>query len=92
MEEGQGPPKIPRLEETAQEHPQIPSQETRPENNTLCSGMTLEEMALAAEEIVQTLQSDAELMDIVEKLDLPESVWNNELSIPDYVLEEELEW
>ena len=106
IEEGQGPPKIPRIEETAQEPPKIPRleetaqeppqiphvEETRPENNTLCSGITLEEMFVAAEEIVQTLQRETELMDIVEKLDLPESVWNNELSMPDYVLEEDLEW
>ena len=108
MEEGQQnqeetvqeSPKIPSQEETvqeppqipSQEAPQIPSQETRPESNDLFSGMTLEEMNIAAEEIVQSLQSDRELMDIVENFDLPEGVWNNELSIPDYVLEEELEW
>ena len=91
-EQGQGSPKIPPLEETTQEPPKIPSQEIKPENNTLCSGMTLEEMSVAAEEIVQTLQSDVDLMDIVEKLDLSECLWNNELSIPDYVLEGELEW
>ena len=91
----QEPPQIPSQEPPqipSQETPQIPSQETRPESNDLFSGMTLEEMNIAAEEIVQSLQSDREVMDIVKNFDLPEGVWNNELSIPDYVLEEELEW
>ena len=54
--------------------------------------MTLEQMSIAAEEIVKSLQSDKDLMDIVEGLDLPQAVWDNELSIPDYVLENELNW
>ena len=62
------------------------------EANHEFTGMSLDEMSLAVEEIVKALQSDRELMDIVEGFDLPDSVWQNELSIPDYVLETELEW
>ena len=54
--------------------------------------MTIDQMTIAAEEIVKSLQSDKELMDIVEGFDLPQAVWDNELSIPDYVLENELNW
>ena len=54
--------------------------------------MTIDQMTIAAEEIINSLQSDKELMDIVEGLDLPQAVWDNELSIPDYVLENELNW
>ena len=49
-------------------------------------------MSVAVEEIVKTLQSDRELMDIVESFDLPAGVWDNELSVPDYVLESDLDW
>ena len=56
------------------------------------TGMTLDEMSLAVEELVVALRSDQDLMDIVEGFDLPDSVWNNELAIPDYVLESELDW
>ena len=54
--------------------------------------MTIDQMTIAAEEIVKSLQSDKELMDIVEGFDLPQAVWDNELSIPDYALENELNW
>ena len=62
------------------------------ESDQLIAGMSLNEMSLAVEEIVNTLQSDRELMDIVEELDLPDAVWDNELAIPDYLLETELHW
>ena len=64
--------------------------ETRSDN--LVSGLTLEEMALSVEEMVKALQSDTELMDLVESFDLPNSVWDNELAVPDYALESDLEW
>ena len=60
--------------------------------NDLTTGMTLNEMSLEVEQLVNALQSDRELMDIVEGFDLPDAVWDNELSIPDYILESELEW
>ena len=60
--------------------------------NDLTTGMTLNEMSLEVEQLVNALQSDQELMDIVEGFDLPDAVWDNELAIPDYVLESELEW
>ena len=54
--------------------------------------MTLDEMSIAVEEIVKALQSDSEVMDIVKNFDLPDGVWDNELAIPDYVLEGDLDW
>ena len=56
------------------------------------TGMSLNEMSQAVEELITALQSDRELMDLVEGFDLPDSVWQNELAIPDYVLESELDW
>ena len=56
------------------------------------TGMSLDEMGLAVDEIMKVLQSDRDLMDIVENLDLPESLWQNELAIPDYVLETDYDW
>ena len=89
QEPPQEPPQIPP-QEPPQEPPQIPPQEAERYENY--SGMSLDQMEIAAEEIVRALQSDRELMDIVEGFDLPQSVWDNELSIPDYVLDDELEW
>ena len=65
-------------------------QTTTPDN--LISGMTLNEMSVTVDEMIRALQSDQELMDLVENFDLPEHVWNNELAVPDYVLESDLEW
>ena len=81
-------------EENIQEAPQTPPQEEtlQPESNNTFSGMSLDEMSIAVEEIVKALQSDSNVMDIVENFDLPDSVWNNELAIPDYVLEGDLDW
>ena len=56
------------------------------------TGMSLDEMGLAVDEIMKVLQSDRDLMDIVENLDLPEALWQNELAIPDYVLETDYDW
>ena len=84
-EEGQQQEKI--VEEgQQQESPQTPPQED------FCSTMTIDQMSIAVEEIVKTLQSDREVMDIVESFDLPPGVWDDELSIPDYILEDDLEW
>ena len=62
------------------------------DTDDLTAGMTLNEMSLAVDQLVNALQSDRELMDLVEGFDLPDAVWDNELSIPDYILESELEW
>ena len=62
------------------------------QSNDIFSGMSLNEMDIAAEEIVRALQSDRELMDIVENFDFPDGVWNNDLTVPDYVLESDMEW
>ena len=85
VEEGQQQEEI--VEEgQQQESPQTPPQED------FCSTMTIDQMSIAVEEIVKTLQSDREVMDIVESFDLPPGVWDDELSIPDYILEDNLEW
>ena len=54
-----------------QESPQTPPQED------FCSTMTIDQMSIAVEEIVKTLQSDREVMDIVESFDLPPGVFTN---------------
>ena len=58
----------------------------------LTCGLSLNEMSLSVEELVKALQTDQDMMDLVEGFDLPEGVWNNELAVPDYVLESDLEW
>ena len=92
-QEAQEPPQRPSQEpqEPPQRPPQQP-QEPQESPQTFYSGMSLDQMEIASEEIVRELQSDKELMDIVEGLDLPQAVWDNELSIPDYVLDDELQW
>ena len=81
---------------TQEETPQPPDQEETPqpsqEDNNPCFNMSLDDMEIAAQEIVRALESDRELMDIVENFDLPAGVWDTELAIPDNVLEGELEW
>ena len=62
------------------------------ESNQLTSGMSLDEMSQTVDQIVNALQSDHLLMDLVEELDLPPAVWDNELAIPDYLLETDLDW
>ena len=66
--------------------------ETSPPGENLCLGMSLNDMTIAAEEIIRSIQSDRELMDIVENFDLPPGVWDNELVLPDYVLEADMDW
>ena len=88
-EEGQQQEEIGQ-EGQQQESPQPPPQEDISED--FSSTMTINEMNIAVEEIVKALRSDSEVMDIVENFDLPAGVWDNELSIPDYILEDDLEW
>ena len=52
--------------------------------------MSLEEIDRAVQHIVESIQNEEELQDILS--DLPEDVWEKELAIPDYVLEDELTW
>ena len=78
------PPQTPEVQQT------IEVQSTEP--NGLITGMTLNEMTLMVDGLVNSLQSDRELMDIIEEYDLPDSVWDNQLAIPDYVLEPDLNW
>ena len=76
-----------------QEEPQQEDQQQPPQqSDNLFSGMSINEMNIAVDDMIKALQSDRELMDIVEGFDLPDAVWDNELSIPDYVLESDLEW
>ena len=66
--------------------------ETPPQVEDLCMGMSLDEMSIAAEEIIRSLQSDRDLMDIVENFEFPEGTWDNDLVLPDYVLETDMNW
>ena len=79
--ESEPPPEI-------QDQPPVPT-ETR---SNVVSGLTLQEMEITASEVVKALQSDRELMDLIESFDLPDGVWDNELAVPDYVLQSDLEW
>ena len=54
--------------------------------------MSLDEIDRAVKEIVSSLREDQELKDMVPEIDLPDDVWEKELSIPDYLLEDELNW
>ena len=54
--------------------------------------MSLEDMEIAAEEITRSLQSDRDLMDIVENFEFPEPTWNPDYNIPDYTLETDQDW
>ena len=54
--------------------------------------MSLEDMEIAAEEIIRSLQSDRDLMDIVENFEFPEPTWNPDYNIPDYTLETDQDW
>ena len=89
------PPPSPQQEITQpppspqQEIPQPPQPS---ESTNLFPDMTLEQLDIAAEEIINSLQNDTEFMDMIGNFNLPENVWDNELSIPDYVLEQDLEW
>ena len=69
-----------------------PQQSPQPQLEDPCMGMTLDEMTIAAEEIIRSLQSDRDLMDIVENFEFPEPTWNNDLVITDYVLETDEDW
>ena len=78
-----------------QEEQQPPQQEEELRTGVqsdLCSGMSIDEMSISVEEMIKALQSDRQLMDIVEGFDLPDGAWDNELAIPDYVLESDLDW
>ena len=79
--ESEPPPEI-------QDQPPVPT-ETR---SNVVSGLTLQEMEITASEVVKALQNDRELMDLIESFDIPDGVWNNELAVPDYVLQSDLEW
>ena len=67
-----------------------PREETQ--NNDIFAGMSLNDMNIAAEEIVRAIQSDRELLDIVENFDFPDQLWNSDYPVPDYVLENDMEW
>ena len=56
--------------------------------------MSLEEIDRAVDQIVAALQADGQLQNILTdpEFDLPADVWENELAIPDDLLENELGW
>ena len=90
-------PEVHHQSEVHQPELQIPEVQENVEVETttpldLTAGLTLNEMAMAVEDLTKALQSDAELMDIIESFDLPDSVWDNELTIPNYIDEGELFW
>ena len=62
--------------------------------NTQFTQVSIEEIDRAVEQIVQNLQTDDQLCNIMSgvEFDLPDDVWEKELALPDYVLENELEW
>ena len=55
-------------------------------------GMSLGDMEIAAEEIIRSLQSDRDLMDIIENFEFPEPTWNPDFNVTDYVLETDQDW
>ena len=71
-----------------QEQPPVPTET----GSNVISGLTLQEMEICTSELCNALQNDRELMDLVESFDLPDGVWENELAVPDYVLESDLDW
>ena len=80
-------PQPEHVSETSAPHPS-----PQPQLQDPCMGMTLDEMAIAAEEIIRSLQSDRDLMEIVENFEFPEATWNNDLVIADYVVETDEDW
>ena len=89
------PPSSPQQEIT---HPppspqqEIPQPPQPLESTNLFPDMTLDQLDIAAEEIINSLQDDTELMNMIGNFNLPENIWDNELSLPDYILEQDLEW
>ena len=88
VQQQQHPPQVQQHLPEVQQTVEVQSSES----NQLTSGMSLNEMSQAVDQIVNALQSDRLLMDLVEELDLPPAVWDNELAIPDYLLETDLDW
>ena len=64
------------------------------ETSNLFTEMSVDELDRAVEQIVASLQSDDQLQNILThpELDLPLDIWENELTIPDDMLENELHW
>ena len=79
------------IQSNGQDNEQANQQE---EINTQFVQMPIEEIDRAVDQIVATLQADDQLRNMMAdvEFDLPADVWEKELALPDYVLENELEW
>ena len=89
----------PQLSQPSQPSPQpsLPSpQPSQPSPQTQIDppfmGMSLGDMEIATEEIIRSLQSDRDLMDIIENFEFPEPTWNPDFNVTDYVLETDQDW
>ena len=78
--------------QSSQPSPQQPQQSPQIQIDPPFLAMSLEDMEIAAEEIIRSLQSDRGLMDIVENFEFPEPIWNPDYNIPDYTLETDQDW
>ena len=86
----QQPQSSPQQPQPSPQQPQpLPQQ---PQSSPQNIPMSLDDMQIAAEEIIRSLQSDRDLMDIIENFDFSEPLWNPNYEIPDYVLETEADW
>ena len=63
-----------------------------PEEIDLFGEMSIDEIDSAVEKIIKDLQAADELRNIQHEFDLPDEIWENELFIPDNLLETELQW
>ena len=86
----QQPQSTPQQPQSSSQQPQSSPQHPQPSPQII--PMSLGDMEIAAEEIIRSLQSDRDLMDIIENFEFPEPLWNTDYEIPDYTLETELEW
>ena len=75
-----------------QQSPQQPQPSPQIQIDPPFLAMSLEDMEIAAEEIIRSLQSDRGLMDIVENFEFPKPIWNPDYNIPDYTLETDQDW
>ena len=92
----QSPQSSPQSPQPSPQHPQPSPQTSQPLPQTQIDppflGMSIEDMEIAAEEIIRSLQSDRDLMDIVENFEFAEPTWNPDYNIPDYILETDQDW
>ena len=92
----QQPQPSPQQPQSSPQQPQPSPQQPQPlpqiQIDPPVLAMSLEDMEIAAEEIIRSLQSDRGLMDIVENFEFPEPTWNPDFNVTDYVLETDEDW